>query len=76
MNRTNKYGYTPLSAAAASGFHRVCMELLHTPGVNVNIKNLRGDTPLFVACYEKQDHLVRTLLVRSPSCPVGAAVAV
>jgi ankyrin repeat protein len=49
INCKDKFGSTPLSIAAQSGFYRVVKELLAHEKIDVNTCDTFGCTPLFKA---------------------------
>ena len=62
VNKTDKWGESPLHHVASYG-HPECMSLLlATPGINVNKETLCGNTPLGHAAANGQTECVRLLL--------------
>jgi len=49
VNKGNKYGQTPLSAAAQRGYLATVRALTAVKGVDINLPTVKGETPLYLA---------------------------
>ena len=55
-------GTTPLCVAAFQGYIKVLKLLLQVPGTLINQSGADHSTPLFYACYQEHEQIVRALL--------------
>lgn len=62
INYRNDKGDTALTLASSEGYIEVVQDLLAAPGINVNIVNTNGDTPLLVAIQTGRTYTVKALI--------------
>ncbi|ORZ34859.1 ankyrin repeat-containing domain protein, partial [Catenaria anguillulae PL171] len=62
INKRDKHGWAPLHIAAAKNQRLVVDYLLGRPGIDVNLVNEKGMTPLMVASAKGLTGIVRVLL--------------
>lgn len=71
LNKTDKYGYTPLMAAVENiefsddGSSQKCAEILIEAGADVNIKNDRGETILMLAIEDGLSNRLIQMLINN-----------
>jgi ankyrin repeat protein len=71
LNLKNKRnGSTALHLAAQSGHLMTVIRLIEL-GVDVNVRDVRGETPLFIAAMENFDHIVKYLLSKGANANLG-----
>ena len=63
VNVTDDEGWTPLHAAARSGYRDIA-ELLLESGASLDVRNKNQETPLHVACYNGKLDVSRFLIDR------------
>ena len=62
INITNNNQWTALHRAAYYGYNNIVDMLIHTPHVNVNLRNEYGQTPLYVAVDRGREQSARLLI--------------
>ena len=72
VNKADKYGMTPLRAAACNGHTECVRHLLAAPGIDVNKADKYGRTPLYTAARNGYAECVRHLLA-APGIDVNKA---
>ncbi len=70
INAQDKYGWTPLHSAVHNGHLATVVKLLSLPGINVDLMNNMGKTPLHLASAQNRGFIVSRLLAAGASLKV------
>ena len=62
INISDNGQWTALHTAAYSGYNFIVYMLIHTPHVNLNVRDAKGQTPLYLASMSGRDPSVRLLI--------------
>ena len=62
INCTNVYHDTPIFVVAAEYGHARCVKLLHRLGADVNLRDVHGFHPLYIAACRGREDMVRMLV--------------
>ncbi|VDI29599.1 Hypothetical predicted protein, partial [Mytilus galloprovincialis] len=71
INNINTHNETPLHIASGKGYVKIVQELLKKDSIDINIRNISGNTPLHNACMIANIKVVELLLQAKPE--VGLA---